>query len=111
MGTHTRSRRAGLLLLLAVGGILAAVIPQTAQAATMTFQVTATVPAGNTPWQVAVNTQTNKVYVIDLFGGTVSVIDGATDTLLSTISVGYEPMGIAVDEATDRIYALSLIHI
>jgi YVTN family beta-propeller protein len=104
MRTHTRSRRAGLVLLLAAGGILAVVIPQTAQAATTTYQVTATVPAGNTPWQVAVDTLTNKVYVTDLFGRTVSVIDGLTNTLLSTISIGYQPTGIAVDEATDKIY-------
>jgi YVTN family beta-propeller protein len=85
---------------------LAVLVPQAAQAATPVYRLTSTIPvtAGSDPWNAAVDAVTNKVYVTDLFGRTVSVIDGAMGTLISTINIGYEPTGVAVDAATDKIY-------
>lgn len=45
----------------------------------------------------------NLVYVADEFG-TVSVINGATNTLSATIQVGGEPGGLAVDPLHQRVY-------
>jgi len=44
------------------------------------------------------------VYVINYYGGTVSVIDEATSAVAATISVGSDPIGVAVDPATHTAY-------
>jgi YVTN family beta-propeller protein len=53
---------------------------------------------------VAVNSVTNTIYSSNSGAGTVSVIDGATNTRTATISVGGFPQGIAVNSATNQIY-------
>src|SRR5664279_6413214 len=58
-----------------------------------------------------VNSMTNKIYVADwcgndpncTSGGTVTVIDGATDNTLS-VNVGFNPYGVAVNSMTNKIY-------
>ena len=44
------------------------------------------------------------VYVANAFGGTVSVMDGATSTVTATIPVGSHPAGLAVDRGTHTAY-------
>src|SRR5208283_4530075 len=67
-------------------------------------QVTfATVPAGNSPYAVAVNSATNKTYVANYSDGTVTVIDGATNNT-ATVNVGVEPYAVAVNSMTNKIY-------
>jgi YVTN family beta-propeller protein len=74
-------------------------------------RVIATVPVGRGPLSAAVNSGTNKIYVADwcgndpncTSGGTVTVIDGATDNTLS-VNVGYYPFGVAVNSVTNKIY-------
>src|SRR5271165_5007753 len=67
-------------------------------------QVTfATVPAGNSPHSVAVNSATNKTYVANYSDGTVTVIDGATNST-TTVTVGFYPYAVAVNAATNKIY-------
>src|SRR5664279_2722842 len=67
-------------------------------------QVTvATVPAGNSPFGVAVNSITNKTYVANQDDNTVTVIDGATNNT-TTVPVGVYPYAVAVDSATNKIY-------
>lgn len=69
--------------------------------------VTATVAVGQGPGPVAVNYRTNQVFVGNTGDGTVSVIDGATATLVATVSLGSSgivPTHIAVNEATNQIY-------
>lgn len=53
---------------------------------------------------VAVNSVTNTIYSSNSAAGTVSVINGATNTRSATISVGGFPQGIAVNSATNQIY-------
>ena len=48
--------------------------------------VTKTVEAGYSPAAVAVNPVTNKIYVANFNGDSVTVIDGATDTVVATVS-------------------------
>ncbi len=49
-------------------------------------RVTATLPVGSGPAALAVNPMTNKIYVANSNGSTVTVIDGATNNT-STITV------------------------
>src|ERR1017187_7857084 len=67
-------------------------------------QVIATVPVGNTPIDLAVNSVTNKIYVANALDPTVTVIDGSAFSTLS-ISVGTNPVSVAVNSVTDKIYA------
>jgi len=64
----------------------------------------ARVRVGNSPDFLAVNSVTNQVYVANSSSGTVSVIDGATNTVTATIPVGGLPQGIGVNSATNTIY-------
>jgi YVTN family beta-propeller protein len=54
---------------------------------------------------VAVNSATSMVYVSSgTLNGTVTVIDGNKDQMVTQIPVGETPVGIAIDETADRIY-------
>ena len=64
----------------------------------------ANVRVGDSPWGVGVNPITNKIYVANLFSNTVSVIDGATNSVTSTIPVGTNPFAVAVNPNTNKIY-------
>lgn len=65
-----------------------------------------------TPWtdfrptMVAVNPYTNKIYVADHGSwNEVTVIDGATNTVIATLTVGTNPDdGIVIDTATNQVY-------
>ncbi len=72
-----------------------------------------TIPLGNTPRYLGINTITNTIYVSNRDDGTLSVINGATcnRSNISSCSqaqpithVGNTPQQIAVDESTNRIY-------
>src|SRR5260370_4233661 len=67
--------------------------------------VTATIPVGIYPVAVAVNPVTNKIYVATS-RGTVTVIDGGTNTVCNTCTVaaGTTPYAVAVNPATNKIY-------
>ena len=67
----------------------------------------ATLPVGGFPRGAAVNPNTNRIYVSA--GGSVSVLDGATNTVLTTIVLdclpwGCNTVGVGVNPNTDRIY-------
>ena len=53
--------------------------------------VTTTISAGTSPYAVAVNPVTNKIYVANYNSNTVTVIDGATNSTTATVSVGVSP--------------------
>ena len=83
-----------------------------------TDTVTATVTVGNYPVSVAVNSLTHTIYVANYCGnqfgcnatpapGTVSVIDGATNTVTSTVTVGDGPGVILVNQVTNKIWVLN----
>jgi YVTN family beta-propeller protein len=97
---------------------LAAVIVTAAAVATIEVPVAfgahvcpfrlATVPVGPRPIAAAVNPNTNRIYVANLGGETVSVIDGATNLVIATIPVGVKPVGVGVNPVTDRVYVSNL---
>ena len=66
--------------------------------------VIATIPVGKNPAAVGVNPTTNRIYVANRFSDTVSVIDGASNSVIATVAVGAFPSGIGVDPNTHRVY-------
>ena len=61
---------------------------------------------GIVPVDVGVNLSSNRVYVANHTDGTVSVIDGATNTVIATVSVGSAGSNVlvGVNPSTDRVY-------
>ena len=72
--------------------------------------VTTTIQVGNLPLGVAVNPNTNMIYVSNEKDNTVSVIDGSTNSVVNTIQVGTGPHGIGVNPNTDIIYVADSGH-
>src|SRR3984957_20546950 len=68
------------------------------------YAVTATIAVGSFPQGVAVDPTTGTAYVANFRGGTVSVIDEATDTVTATIGVSCMPQAVAVDPDTHTAY-------
>src|ERR1700687_567283 len=66
--------------------------------------VVATIPVGSVPSAVAVNSKTNLIYVANAGDNTVSVIDGATNTIKDVVNVAQFPQAVAVNSILDRIY-------
>ena len=58
--------------------------------------MTATIPVGQTPFGVAVTPNGGKVYITNSDGGSVSVIDASSNTVVATIPIGPGPAGVAV---------------
>lgn len=68
-------------------------------------QVVASIPVGTNPTGVAVNPTTNEIYITNE-GGTVSVIDGSTNSVTSTIPVDSFAEGVAVNPVTNMVYVV-----
>ena len=66
----------------------------------------AKVLVGSHPEGIAVNPTTNRVYVDNLDDGTVSILNGITNSVLTTVPVGYRPFRIAVNPTTNREYTV-----
>ena len=63
-----------------------------------------TVDVGPAPRAVAVNTLTNKIYVANWAGRSVTVIDGATDNTEWVDVPQTDVLGLAVNQVTNKIY-------
>src|SRR5271166_1613038 len=63
----------------------------------------ATLPAGTSPYGIALNSMTNQTYVANYGDNTVTVIDGATNNT-TTVNVGVEPYAVAVNPVTNKVY-------
>ena len=64
----------------------------------------ATVPVGLWPQQIAINTKTNRVYVVNTHANSVSVIDGRTSTVAATVPTDKGPWAVAVNPVANTIY-------
>ncbi len=62
------------------------------------------VPVGKEPFALAVTPDGRRVYVADEGGGTVTVVDAASDTRVTTIQLSGNPSGIAVTPAGDSVW-------
>ncbi|MCL2659354.1 MAG: Ig-like domain repeat protein, partial [Acidobacteriaceae bacterium] len=69
-----------------------------------TLSLSATVYAGANPSAIAVNPVTTMIYVANYWDGTVSVIDGTTNTVVATPAVGTNPASVAVNSVTNWVY-------
>ncbi|GAB3479664.1 YncE family protein [Amycolatopsis cihanbeyliensis] len=95
MRTATRS------LIIGAAAVLACAVPAGQAAAAEVV----TIPVGDRPTAVAVNSATNTVYVADAGGGTVTIVDGDHDQVRDTVSLGSTVTDIAVNQVTNRVYA------
>lgn len=69
--------------------------------------VIATIPLAVPPFSGVINPVTNRYYITNATSNSVTVIDGTTNTVLTTIntaSYGNRPQGLAVETSTNRIY-------
>ena len=65
---------------------------------------TITLPAGIGPDDIVVNPATNRIYVNNVNGASVTVIDGASNTVITNVPVGAGPEDMRLDSATNRVY-------
>ena len=76
-----------------------------------TNTVTATIAAGSDPDAIAVNPNTNTIYVANGGefgnGATVSLINGDDNTVTTTVPIGPRPVAVAVDPDTNMIYVVT----
>ncbi len=86
--------------------VLLVLIPTPSAQAADQGQVVATIPVGATPFGIDVTPDGSRVYVSNSTGGSVSVIDTASQAAISTITsnVGTTPVGIAVDASGTYAY-------
>jgi YVTN family beta-propeller protein len=75
-------------------------------AAAQTLQPRITV--GTNPLSVAVNPITNKIYTANSGSNDVSVVSGASASVIATLPVSTYPAWVAVDAESNRVYASSL---
>ena len=62
------------------------------------------IATGANPDAIAVNSTTDRVYVVNSGGGYVSVLDGATDEAIGTMKTDRRPYYIALNETTNKAY-------
>jgi YVTN family beta-propeller protein len=62
---------------------------------------------GDAPQATAVNPVTNKIYVANQLGNSVTVIDGATNATIP-VTVGTNPCAVAVNPVTNNVYVANL---
>src|ERR1700751_3241318 len=83
--------------------VFAAVLTQSITVArAQTF--TTSLLVGRSPTALAVNPVTNKTYIADGGGSSVTVINGISNTVSGTVSVGTNPAAIAVNPVTNTVY-------
>lgn len=85
-------------------GASASPVISATQATPATIKITHTIPVGRLPFAVAVNPQTNTIYVANFDGGNVAVISGQTNTVVTTVSVPLNPDAIGINPQTNTIY-------
>lgn len=62
------------------------------------------VKVGKAPVALAINETTNRIYVANNAGESVSVIDGTSDAVVETVSVGTLPYTLAVNPVTNKVF-------
>src|SRR5579875_2966280 len=71
---------------------------------TLVFTPVTSIGVGQGPQSIAYDSNNGDIYVANLYSGTVSVINGAINTVSKTISVGTDPTAILYDPANKEIY-------
>jgi YVTN family beta-propeller protein len=65
------------------------------------------IKVGDSPTDVDINPNTNKIYVANQDSNTISVIDGNSDSVINTIRVGRRPADLAFDSDTNYLYVVN----
>jgi YVTN family beta-propeller protein len=94
---------AGLIVLPVAAVLVVSLVLMVAPGAVLAMRVEANIAVGASPLAVGVNTTTNKIYVANSGSGTVSVINGATNSA-TTVTVGTQPCAVGVNTTTNKIY-------
>jgi 40-residue YVTN family beta-propeller repeat len=63
-----------------------------------------TIAVGTSPHGVAYSPSNDRIYVANASSNNVSVINPATNTVVTSIAVGTSPHGVAYSPSNDRIY-------
>jgi len=69
-----------------------------------------TIGIGSGPFSIAVNPNSNRVYVANFYDWTISVVDGSLKSVISTVPVNGAPNGLAVNPGTNRLYVNDETH-
>jgi YVTN family beta-propeller protein len=62
------------------------------------------VTVGAEPISIAVNPVNGRAYIANAGAGTVTVLDGSSDTVVATIPIGSHPYSIAVSPGSGKVY-------
>jgi len=84
--------------------VAAAFLASSASAQTLQPRIT----VGTNPLSVSVNPITNKVYVGNAGSNNVTIIDGASSSVITTLTVSAWPQWVVADPENNRIYASTL---
>jgi YVTN family beta-propeller protein len=63
-----------------------------------------TIPVGDNPRPLVYNSTDNKVYCANLYSNNVTVIDGETDSVITTITVGIQPYALVYNSTNNKVY-------
>jgi YVTN family beta-propeller protein len=66
--------------------------------------VITTISVGDSPNEIAFDSENNRMYVTNYNDDTVSVINTADNLVIATVTIGNTPNGIAFDSTNDRMY-------
>ncbi len=66
------------------------------------------IKTGSYPCAVAINSRTNRIYVVNYADESVTVIDGEKNRVLATLSVGEHPQAVAVNERDNVVYVANV---
>jgi YVTN family beta-propeller protein len=69
--------------------------------------VSTAIPVGKTPDALAVDAELNRIYVVNSASDTVSVIDGARQSVVATVSAGRMPYAIGIDPGLHRVLVMN----
>lgn len=77
----------------------------------------ATIPVGNGPNGITLDSSSGRIYVTNTFSNNVSVIDDSKNKVITTILVGTNPYGIVYNTSNHHVYvanhgsnSISVIH-
>lgn len=60
------------------------------------------------PVDVAINSETDKIYVANYLSNTISIIDGKTNTVNANITIGANPIKVVVSPFFNRISSIGI---
>jgi YVTN family beta-propeller protein len=66
------------------------------------------IKTGKYPCALAINSKTNRIYVVNYADQSITVIDGAANSVLATLPVGDHPQAVTVNEASNQIYVANV---